>query len=238
MKIGIYGDSYTVLNTGPGSNDAVGLSWVEHLSQIHEIKNFGKTGTSFRWSYQLFLENQEQFDFNIIIVSSPSRLYIKSLDNHPKKPNGHLFNQDAFIEEFKRRVGRNDETFNILDSISVWVKKCMDHQFEDHLHRLMINNVLSFNNVLIIPGFSDSVKDYNGNLTDLQAWELLQIDPSFDNFGNMKDLRKCHLTERNNRTLYELVVDAINQKEKVLRIDTSFFEKPDKTLDYYVSTWD
>lgn len=236
MNLGIYGDSFTILNADAGNN--IGLSWVEHLSQLHEVKNFGRAGTSFRWSYQLFLENQNQFDFNIIVVSSPSRLYIKSLDQHPKKPSGHFFNQNTFIEEFKRRVGASDETFNILDSVRIWVEKCMDHAFEDHLHRLMINNVLSFNNTLLIPGFADSIKDCNGNLTDLQAWELLQVDPLFDKFGNMKDLRKCHLTERNNQILFELVVNAMRRKEKVLNIDTSFFEKPDRTLDYYVSTWD
>jgi hypothetical protein len=238
MKIGVYGDSYTVLNTGPGSNDSVGLSWVEHLSQIHEVKNFGQSGTAFSWSYQLFLENQKQFDLNIVVVSDPARLYIKSLDSHPKKPPGHLFTQKEFIQEFKRRVGRDDETFNILDSINVWVEKCRDRQFENHLHRLMVNNVLSFNNVLIIPGFVDSVVDYSGNLTDLQTWELLQVAPSFNNFDNMKDLRKCHLTEKNNQILFDLVVDAINQKEKILKIDLGFFEKPDKTLDYYISIWD
>jgi hypothetical protein len=212
----------------------LGLSWVEHLQKTHEVENFARGGTGFRWSYELYLENQHKFDYNIVVVSDPGRLWIKSLDSHPKVPNIHFFNQDRFRHNLKDAVGRNDELFGILDAIQIWMHKCRDEQWELHLHNLMVKNIVqNYSNTLLIPGFINSIEGYEGNLTDIQSWEILQLDPDF--YADTIDCkRKCHLTEENNEILFNLVVDAINKKEKILNLNIIFFKKPTKNIDFYI----
>jgi hypothetical protein len=233
MKIAIFGDSYTRYNMNPG-NEHLGLSWVEHLDDIHEVTNFGKPGASFRWCYELFLEHKDNFDFCIVVVPDPFRIWIKALDNVPNKMEGHFWAAHEFRNEFKNRTS-DERIHQIIDSVSVWYDNWRDHLFENHLHHLMVKDMLSYANVLAIPGSPDSIKGYSKhyqNLTDIQFWELLQVDPDF-NFTSMHCKRKCHLTEENNYVLYSLVLDAISKKQKVLNLNIKHFVKPTRELEYY-----
>jgi hypothetical protein len=232
MKIGIFGDSYAALNASPGVKH-LGPAWVEHLALEHEVTNFAEPGTAFRWSYELFLEHKDKFDLCIVVVTDPTRIYIKALENIPNKITGHFFASPTHTDAF-RRITTNPGILKILDSIDIWYNNWRDHDFELHLHNLMIKNLLTYN-VLVIPGFPNSVENYNQqgkNLTDIQFWELLQIDPDFDVY-TMGCKRKCHLSEENNLVLFELVKEAINNKDKILNLDISKFKKPAKSLDFY-----
>lgn len=232
MKIGIFGDSYTSFNQQ--DNDHLGLSWVEHLRKIHEVVNFGVAGSSFRWSYELFLKHKHEFDFCIILVSEPYRVYIKALEDVPNRPAGHFFADSNFRDRFKKSTS-DPTVLKILDSIDVWYENWRDHYFENHLHNLMVRDVLSNDNVLVIPGFPESVEGYGKlyqNLTDIQYWELAQADPAFD-YYHIQCKRKCHLTEENNQVLFSLVKQAMTNKEKILSLDIKYFKKPTRSIDYY-----
>jgi hypothetical protein len=233
MKIGIFGDSYTAMNIIPG-NEHMGLGWPEHLAFSHEITNFGESGTAFQWSYELFLEHKNKFDFCIVVVPDPNRVYIKALQDIPNKPVGHYFASHNHIQAFKG-ITADERILKILDSIDVWYNNWRDHGFEYHLHNLMVRNLLTYDNVLVIPGFPRSVEGFDKpyqNLTDIQYWELLQIDPDF-NVRTMRCKRKCHLSEENNLVLFDLVKQAIENKDKILKLDISKFKKPARSIDFY-----
>lgn len=232
MKIGIFGDSYTSINEL--GHDHLGLSWVQHLSKIHEVINFGNSGSSFRWCYELFLKHKHEFDFCIVVVPTPHRVYIKALCDLPDVPKGHFFADPPF-RTLVRNSTADPDVLKILNSVEVWYTKWRDHDFERHLHHLTVKDMLSHNNVLAIPGFLDSIEGYDRpyqNLTDIQYWELLQVDPNFD-YGDMVCKRKCHLTEENNQVLFSLVKNAIDNKEKILNLDIKYFRKPTGSIDYY-----
>tara|TARA_B110000977_G_scaffold133953_1_gene170566 strand:- start:152 stop:871 length:720 start_codon:yes stop_codon:yes gene_type:complete len=232
MRIGIFGDSYTIFNQH--NNDHLGLSWVEHLSKIHDVVNFGVPGSSFRWCYELFLKHKLEFDFCIVVVPTPTRVYIKALENLPNAPPGHFFADPLFRDRFKQFTS-DPTVLKILDSVDVWYENWRDHCFENHLHNLMVRDVLSNDNVLVIPGFPESVEGYGKpyqNLTDIQYWELAQADPTFD-YYHIQCKRKCHLTEENNLVLFSLIKRAMNNKEKILNLDIKHFKKPAKSIDYY-----
>ena len=233
MKIGIFGDSYVSMNVGLGREE-LGLAWVEHLALIHEVENFGESATNFHWTYQQWLKHKDKFDYCIVLITDPNRIYIKVLDEVPNRPAGHFFGSISHIEAFKT-ITTDPEILKILDSVNVWHDYWRDHGFEYHLHNLMIKNVMSHDNVLIIPGFPNSIENYNElykNLTDIQFWELLQIDPNFD-VKTMRCKRKCHLSEENNLVLFELVTEAIQNNDRILNLDISRFKKPAKSLNFY-----
>lgn len=237
MKIGIFGDSYVNSNLKP-YYDFCGLSWVESLGKVHDVVNFGQPGVSFAWCYELFLKHKKDFDLCIVVVTTPYRIYIKALEDDPAKPTGHFFASPEFRQEYRQRT-TDQKTLKILDSIDVWYDNWRDHVFEDHLHNLMVRDVMSHDNVLLIPGFSSSIENYNGqyqNLTDIQFWELLQLDPNFDH-SRMSCKRKCHLSEENNQVLFELVINAISDKKKVLDLNINDFVKPNKNIDFYAEVY-
>jgi len=235
-KIAIFGDSYACWNVDL-RNEHLGLSWVEHLEFIYEISNFSRGGSAFQWSYRLFLENKDRFDYCIIVVSAPGRIYIEALENIPNRPIGHFYGQPEYINHLKS-ITTDDKILKIIDSVEIWYNNWRDHIFEEiHLHELMVNNVLKYDNVLIIPGFPRSVPNYNEvyqNLTDIQYWELLELNPNFDP-TNLHCKRKCHLSKENNLILFELVNQAIKRKDKILNLDIKYFKKPPNSLDYYVT---
>jgi hypothetical protein len=233
MKIAVFGDSYTITNVMPG-NEHLGLSWVEHLALSHEVTNFGESGTAFQWSYELFLENKDKFDYCILVVADPGRVYIKALQDIPNKIKGHFFASPEHIQAFKS-ITTDERILKILDSIDFWYNNWRDHTFEYHLRTLMVRDLLTYDNILVIPGFPLSVEGYGEiyqNLTDIQFWELLQLDPNF-NVHMMGCKRKCHLSEENNLVLFELVKQAIENKDKILKLDISKFKKPARSIDFY-----
>lgn len=235
MNIGIFGDSYANYKLEAFDNEnSRGLSWTELLAEHHNVTNFGYAGSALKYSYQLYFEHKNKFDLSIFVVTSYNRVWIKELG--PNQP-GHFALNSKFLNAIKSKAPADEEIINIIESIEVWKKYWRDPKFENHLCELMVLNLLDNDNILLIPGFKESVPGYDKpfqNLTDWQFWELLQIDPSF-NPGDVKEKRKCHFSEENNRVLYNAVNSALKTKEKVLLLDNLPWTKPCKDISFYAT---
>lgn len=234
MNIAIFGDSY--VNYYPDTCPDNELSWIELLSKDHSVTNFGLIGSAFTYSYKLHLTHRAHYDYSIFVVTDPGRIYIPAIDDSRLKefPLGHFYGSPEFRQQV---LDKTEKIKRIVDSIDVWINEWRDNVFENHLHNLMVGDLMNQPNILLIPGFRNSIHNYDkpyGNLTDLQGHELLLVDADTD-IDHIICRRKCHFSAENHRNLYQVIMQAIDKKERILNLDKNCIVKPSKNLDYYIS---
>jgi hypothetical protein len=234
MKIAIYGDSFACINTkwdvSEFNNSHLGLSWVEILeNQGHEIYNFSKTGSAFMFSYENFLREHKNHDLNIFVVTSPQRVYIKALDGIC------MFGWTWADSEYQRvsqlpLYPRKKVHLEILKSAKVYLRDWADFEMMVHTQHIIVNNLWNIaTNTIVIPVFNDSIEQTTDNLHDVAHQELKLLDETIYNnfdFTFYKCLRKCHFSEENNKVLGNLVINAINNNEKIVSFSKDHIVKP------------
>lgn len=251
MKIAIYGDSYANLNLHQ-PNDGRGLSWVDIVKRQHVVTNFGVGGTSIYYSYQKFKEHNENFDYNIFIITNLDRIYNRKLDQLIGQRS--WYTNHPTVELLSKDPSKNEHQQKIINSVKTYIEYWKDEETE---------NVLNFNlvellrrdhdNCLFINAFS---KEHNPmltnecgliNITCMEQEESGWIEKYSDkgiHFGHLdennrmlEDYRLNHLCEENNIILGEKILKAVNEKQKSLEINLKDFVKPPRDIDYYVR-WD
>lgn len=243
MKIGIYGDSYgcylTKWDEGLTLNEHLGLSWVEILeSRGHEITNFSVVGSAFMYSYEKFVENYKNFDLNIFIATSWTRVYIKSLGKIK------LFGYRSPVEETEKLKNLppyegKEKHLKILGILKEYFDHCMDWDLLKITQHGLVNNLWYLApNTLVIPVDDESIPEKpKASLNDVQWGELSLI--SKKEFDNLKwnlgyhCYRKCHFSPENNAVVADMVLDAIANSKRVLDIDLSLIKKPSKAFSAY-----
>jgi hypothetical protein len=212
----------------------------------HRITNFSRAGTAFLYSYEKFLENNQNFDFNIVVVTSPSRTYVKALD-------GMLVFGEEYLDEMVNKLKREpwylsrDRHLRIIESVRVYLKDWVDWDMRVHTQHLLVNNLWRINpNTLVIPAFEDSIEQTKKNLNDMAFKELHLIDPKNCEvlpLGKTWDAgrktvicrRKCHFSKENFRMLYQLIDTAIKNKQKIVEPEIDLLIKP-AIEDYFYYT--
>lgn len=241
MKIAIYGDSFGILNSiheNRSESNVVGTCWPELLASSHAVDNYARSGTAFMYSYEQYLKHNADYDANIFVITNPQRTYIKALD-------GILVFGVYWIGEELTRLSKvpwyenKNDHIEILKSVEVYLDKWKDWEMDTHIQHVLVSNLWSINpNTLVIPAFSDSMKETNKNLFDLAKYELKLVDEhrfnKFD-FNWLVCLRKCHFSEENNHVIYDAIVKALENNEKIVTLDFEDIKKPAKSFDYYVS---
>lgn len=235
MRLAIFGDSYANYLL---DHSHLGKAWCEWLAEEHEVVNFGRPATAFQYSYELYLKNHKNFDYSVFVVTDPTRIYIKALDGI--LPVGHFFASPEHRESCKNQ-NSDPHILSIINSVDNWYRYWRDHEYENHIHSVLIGNLLQASNVLLIPGFQNSIPGIDGinkNLTDLQYYELLLVGLDENYVVNPRQFgckRKCHFSSENNLVLFRLIKEALNKKEKVLDLNEKHFIKPSRELDYYIT---
>lgn len=245
MKIAVYGDSFACINTRfMNFHDTnLGPAWVELLEDEsnHKVTNFAEAGTAFMFSYEKFLNNYNNFDINIFVVTNHYRTYVKALDGIK------MFGID-WVDIQKDKIKKSawypkrDVHLQILDSVRVYLSDWADWNMNKHIQHVLVNNLWNLkSNTIVIPGFDDSVEQTTKNINDCAYHELSLIDPiEFEknplgkvvNNKAVKCKRKCHFSDENNRIIYELIDNAIKNEQKLIELDKSMIVKP-KITDYY-----
>jgi len=242
MRIAVFGDSFANHEL---DNNSIGKSWVDIVSEQHEVVNFGASGSCFQYSYELFLKEHANFDAVIFFVTGPERKYIKLISNAlPNIGPSHMLNGTHGSEGTKKLIEdldlkNKDFLIKIIDNHRFYFDNYRDSLFELHLHDLMVKNITTLKpNALIVPCFIKSIGFFTPKDTvhTINVAEVASLDVDLDNIWiNYHCLRKCHLSEKNNIILGNKILDAMSKGFNYLDLDgDDFVKKLDKPVEYYL----
>lgn len=246
MKIAIYGDSYgnfCLKNVQGDSNDR-GKAWVEILSEKYQVVNFCVPSSSLFYSYNLFLQHNQNFDYNIFLVTEPNRI---TLPDEYEFPLSKHINFSA-TTGFKR--SDNPIANNLMTAVESYYSLIHNQSAVDTFHNLMLDSISRINqNTIVIPCFNGSIpgefyslnriSHYEGTdsvvLTTLwdnnyRFWTPIESENSRWAYN---DYRKCHLIEENNIILADLISNAIDNKQCKVDLNFNQFKKMSKDIEYY-----
>lgn len=209
LNIAIYGDSFA----DPTWVKTFYKGWPELLSEHYDISNYALSGSGCWWSYDKFLETHQAHDLSIFVVTVPGRIHIEYNDKH---------------------LNLNPVTWPVWDGINMgemYFRYFYSKKREDCFHNFMVRDLISRENVLVVPAFKESIDGHNG-------WSLCHFSDTETAFYGLKhsgtnEKRKCHLTKENNEMVYLKVLEAIQNKDKILSLAESDFCQPEGPLEKY-----
>lgn len=208
MKIAIYGDSFA----DPTWNSNSYNSWPELLSKEHTVTNFAKEGSSLWWSYKKFKDNHTNFDLNIFVATTHSRIYLERLDKHLN------INQNSWAVSGGVNLGK------------IYYEEFYSPDREFTFHQFLINDIASASNTIYIPAFEECVLDSTLSLNHLASLE-------YKHYGIIeylgKEDRKCHLTKENNLVVYKKVLDTISNPLVKFSLTHDDFVQPVDAFNFY-----
>lgn len=210
-NIAIFGDSFSDPKwTGHNKYRA----WPELLEDQYSVQNFSLSGSGMWWSYKQWKKVNQDYDYNIFVVTIPGRVHIESLDRHLN------FNPITWPTWYGTNFGE------------MYFKYFFSQEREDCFHFFMLDDVLKSKNTLVIPAFVESMpKDYTGwslcHYADLEMYHYGMQHP-----GN-NEKRKCHLTKENNLMVYNKVLSGIANKESLIDLKDSDYCVPADPMHYY-----
>ena len=256
MKIAIYGDSYgnsMITDTVERiDRNTRGKAWVELLADNYDVTNFAHTGSSLFYSYKLFLENNQKFDYNIFLVTEPNRITLPDeVDILPLGKHINLGLIDNYKNQYSSKVTNDVRLDMILSALESYYSIVHNQEAVDIFHNLMLKNINRINqNTIIIPCFNNSIPWFTKtSLYSISAYEFYDSkvmyylkEKNYYNFTPIEDengkwtysdFRKCHLNEENNKILFNLVNHAIINKQLTININLNQFIKASKDIEYY-----
>jgi hypothetical protein len=208
--LAIYGDSFG----DPRWVENDYLAWPELLEQHYNITNYAFTGTGLWWSYDKFIDTHQRYDQIIFVVTVPGRIYIESLDKH--------LNLNPSTWPIWRNIALGELYFRLFYS----------EKRENRFHKFIVDDILTHNNVLVVPAFKESIADYNG-------WSLCHFaDTELAHYGlehnGWNEHRKCHMSMENNEVIYKHVLQSLTNGTKILNLqETDFIAPADPSSRYW-----
>lgn len=189
MKIGIYGDSFAC--TGACrypkiNNDTPWMTLIE--TPEYNINNFALSGTSMYWSYKNYKDNHTKFDKNIFLATASGRIYIPW--NEEKQ---HWTGYSITQENHKQ----NDKHISGFNEVYGYFTKIYNSKEHDLYKKLMINDIMSNNNSLVIDNTDILLKI---SLREIEYYKSLNLNLPWHN-----DNRWCHLSQEGNNFLAERI---------------------------------
>ena len=210
MKIAIFGDSFSDPTWCKRTDYK---AWPELLGEKYSIDNYSHSGSSMWWSYKKFLDNQSKYDKIIFTVTVPGRIHVEYNDTH---------------------INLNPTTWPVWNGIpvgEVYFRYFYSLDREEAFHNFMLNDLMNRKNVLLIPSFEESIKEKPGVSLCFIA------DKETDFFGlahtGPNEKRKCHMSVENNLMVYNTVVSAIENNDKILDIKEDNFKEPQNNMQFY-----
>lgn len=218
MKIAIYGDSFgfedLIFIDYHKNLDFIGLSWSKMLRESFNVTNFCYPGSDIYFSYNNFIENYMNYDFNIFIFTSPYRLSVKY-------KNDHMHNHGIDSALAKLKYEKDTEKNKILHASIDYFKYLQNDEKDKLFSDLIRKELKNKKNTIIIDSFG-SHGLFNITLMENKVWNIL---PSYTKDDQYIDLRFCHMTQKNNLIFYKQIVDCIKGKSGYI-FDITNFEHP------------
>ena len=241
--VGIFSDSHadcTYLEWQSRYKTIIGLGWPELLALKYKVKNFAMGGSGMFYSYNLFKKMHSEFDIIIYVPSQASRFSVFFPDKKQyvhmvpgflmSNPKMHLENVKHFPNDTK-----------VVEAAIGYSTYILDVEKEQEMKRLMLEEVKRLRpDTIFIPAFQDDkISQTDIDLSYISTLELAAFGTTQAKLRNnvrpLMDIRKCHLTDENNRMLFNKVMTAIDNRDTNVRITESDFVKPmDPLTKYFV----
>lgn len=197
MKIAVFGDSYAEKHSKE-------CAWWRRLEidHGHQVISYGEGGSSILYSASLLQQHSHNYDFNIWCMTTPGRFSVRL-------PNNKHFHSTAFMNTQGCLTGSPNKDYqNLIDICQNYLKYIFDDDAENLVGQAIAEYFLSnTSNLLIIPCFIVPLKS-EFNLYEVGTRELKPFFPGkqvHEIYEKYYDKRTCHLTEKNNAILAELV---------------------------------
>ena len=234
MRLLIAGDSYAQDYTKMESQQWDPVGWPEQLKLLLkcEIKNIAWNGTGLAWTYKrLKLENFDNFDKIIVIVSSHNRGYTKDSFNQEKiMQNEHLTNYNLVVQNIKKII--NDPyKQTMLNAVKLWYEFIRDEELEIIYHKSLIEeikNLVHKEKLILLNGCCKTnlfghLFDYDINLVDITYKEVSTLDKKivdtlFDRYIETTS-HPNHMIASNNKRVALYIKDIIEGRKPVFNID-------------------
>lgn len=208
-SLAIYGDSFA--DAAWIENNY--LAWPELLQDHYNITSYAEAGSSLWWSYEKFLKTYQNYDRCIFVVTVPGRIYIESEDAH---------------------LNLNPNTWPVWHGINIgklYYRYFYSDAREFAFHNFLVNDILSKDNVLVVPAFKESLPTYTGwSLCHLADTELLHYGLVH---AGTNEYRKCHMSKENNIVVYNKILNALLLNEKILHLEENDFVAPSDPMITY-----
>lgn len=208
MKIAIYGDSFgsevPIFQTYHNNLKKIGDSWIALLKNDFMIDNYCESGSDYYFSFNNFLENYKKYDLNIFIKTSPHRLSITYKNKYI-----HNHNIDSSTAKLEKETDKNK--IKILEASINYFKYLQDEKKDLIISNLFTEKILNLDpSCLIIDSFGNNGL-FNVTLMENDIW---QFNPTYTRKDELLDLRYCHMTQENNKIMYDKVKECIEKKTK------------------------
>ena len=142
MKIAIYGDSFgnSMIESlvEQKDQDTRGKAWVELLAEDYYVTNFAKAGSSLFYSYKLFLENNQKFDYNVFLVTEPNRITLSDeVDILPLGKHINLSLVNSYKQLYSSKVTNDLRLDTIISALESYYLIVHNQEAVDIFHNLM-----------------------------------------------------------------------------------------------------
>jgi hypothetical protein len=221
---------------------SIGLGWPELLALKYKVKNFSMGGSGIYYSYDIFKQVHSEFDIIIFIPSQSTRfsLYCPDYGQVRHMVPGFLLGQASRELENLRILNRLDD-YKATEAAIGYVTYILDEKKEDEMKRLMLQEVKRLRpDTIVIPAFPDDrIADSDIVMCEISGRELHMYNTSLPVLRSMQkpllDLRKCHMTDENNRMLFHKIMTAIDNQDTSVRLAESDILQPkDPFTKYFV----
>jgi hypothetical protein len=188
-----------------------------------EVENFGQSGSSVYYSYNLYLKHKDKFDKIIFSVTTPTRITV----NHPSQKGKKLFltSWDTILDkqrDYMRQAG-------IYDAVNLFYQYLYDLEEYTTYRDLIIQDLKSYKNCLIMD-IADLMK-----VSKIDYEFYLKLNYNYYDMHKFLDNRYCHMNNENNSILADMILSWISSG--VFEFNLSKFVNPrveDREI-YFVS---
>lgn len=238
--VGIFGDSHadcSYLEEWKTTYSNIGPGWPELLALEYKVTNFAAGGSSMYYSYDLFKKMQANFDIVIFVPSQGERFSLFLPDSRQTK---HIV--PSFLlsrAEHELRDNKNSPTdLKVINAAIGYVSYILNQTKETEIKRLMLQEIRQVRpDTIFVPAFTEDSIDGYVDLFQLSSKELSHYNTSWKTLGNSKpplfDVRKCHITDGNNKVVFNKVMTAIENKDTFIKLVDSDFVKPTDSFKKY-----
>jgi hypothetical protein len=238
--VGIFGDSHGDCSylDWKSRYKSIGLGWPELLALKYKVKNLAAAGSAIFYSYNLFKQMHSKFDIIVYVPTQADRFSVFCPDEGRTRHMvpGFLLSQAAQELENNKH---NPNDYKAIEAAIGYSSYILNQEKEKEMKRLMLQEIKRLRpDTIFLPAFKDDLIDNTViNIGYLSVLEFHHYNTTAAELRAHKpplmDVRKCHLTDGNNRVIFNKVLSAIESNETYVRLYDSDFVAPRNDFSKY-----
>lgn len=235
MKVAVFGDSFAAPKHD-SKTDAGLKSWVDYLSEKHDVTNYAIEGSSLYYSVRQFMTFNYPYDKIIFVTTAPGRLYLS--DNPILEEHGHTHLSSLSYAEFVYNENKNKtdpasiEITKTAQAVIQYFTYIQRTKYDKFIHELQIDHIKKIRpDVIIVPAFRvlHQVKSLSPCLYDITEMENAHWGIPL-NYGDPADTRRCHMSKENNLILAGLAEQWLQGEPVNINISNFVIPVDDKSF--------